>query len=296
MGGSVTWDRWGSDYLGRDSQGSARAHREECVIEALKHELASAASVEGKTNRAREFLQILALKSLSDRDAFSRVAFIGGTALRVIFGVRRFSEDLDFSIVNSKGYDFRDICDGLVKTFRLNGLNAGLDKKNGKIVNSAFLSFPGLPHALGLSGHKGEKLSIKIEVDTRPPAGWKAQTSILNRTYLFNVSHYDLPSMFAGKLHACFYRKYTKGRDIYDLFWYLGKKVRPNLELLNNAIAQSHGKSPGITESNLKEFMLKAPSHIDLNAARKDVERFLEDKSELRLFNADSLAAAINSI
>jgi len=88
----------------------------------------------------------------------------------------------------------------------------------------------------------------------------------------------------------------TKGKSCYDLFWYLGKKVRPNLELLNNAIAQSQGESPGLTESSLKEFMLKGSGHIDLNAARKDVERFLEDKSELRLFNADSLAAAIDSL
>ena len=147
------------------------------MIEALRHELASAASVEDKTNRAREFLQILALKSLSDQDAFSRVAFIGGTALRVIFGLRRFSEDLDFSIVSSRGYDFSDICGGLAKAFRSNGLDAGVDKQNERTVNAAFLSFPGLPHALGLSGHKGEKLSIKIEVDRRPPAGWKTQAN-----------------------------------------------------------------------------------------------------------------------
>ncbi len=266
------------------------------MIEALKHELASAATADEKTNRVREFLQILALKSLSDQDAFSRVALIGGTALRIIFGTRRFSDELDFSVVDSKGYHFSDLCSGLLKAFRLNGLGVQLDKKNEKTVNSAFLSFPGLPHALGLSGHKGEKLSIKIEVDVRPPAGWKTQTSILNKTYLFNVVHYDLPSMFAGKLHACFYRKYTKGRDIYDLFWYLSKKVFPNLELLNNAIAQSAGKNPDITASSLKEFMLRGCQSIDLNAARKDVERFLEDKSELRLFNPGSLAAAIDSI
>jgi len=153
-----------------------------------------------------------------------------------------------------------------------------------------------LLYEAGISPLKSQKLSIKLEIDTNPPAGWKMQTTVLNKTYLFSVAHYDLPSMFAGKLHASFYRRYTKGRDIYDLFWYLGKKVRPNLELLNNAIAQSQGESPCITESSLKEFMLKGRAHIDLNAARKDVERFLEDKSELRLFNADSLAAAINSI
>ncbi|HAF96475.1 MAG TPA: hypothetical protein DER10_03560 [Elusimicrobia bacterium] len=265
------------------------------MIEALKQELSGDASVEDKTNRAREFLQILALKSLSDQNAFFSIAFIGGTALRIIFGLRRFSEDLDFSVISAKGYDFTAICGGLVKVFHLNGLKAVLDKKNVKTVNSAFLSFPGLPQALGLSGHKQEKLSIKIEVDTNPPAGWSKQTTVLNKTYLFSVAHYDLPSMFAGKLHACFYRRYTKGRDIYDLFWYLGRKVQPNFEMLNNAVAQSQGRAPGVDAGNFKEFMIERAGNIDLVAAKKDVEKFLEDKSELKLFNKVTLAAAINS-
>ncbi|MEI7482229.1 MAG: nucleotidyl transferase AbiEii/AbiGii toxin family protein [Elusimicrobiota bacterium] len=266
------------------------------MIEALKQETAAGVSPEEKGNRAREFLQILALKSLSDQGAFSNVAFIGGTALRVLYGVRRFSEDLDFSITNLKGYDFKGLCGGLERTFRLNGLTVKLDKENKKTVNSVFLSFPGLPKALGLSGHKEEKLSIKIEVDTNPPAGWQTQRAIVNKTYLFDILHYDLSSMFAGKLHACFYRKFTKGRDIYDLFWYLGRKSRPNLVMLNNAIAQSQGKSPGITERNLTEFMLNGIARVDLSAAKKDVEKFLEDKSELKLFNAELLAAAIKSL
>lgn len=265
------------------------------MIEALKQEFAGGVSVEDKANKAREFLQILALKSLSDQDAFSNIAFIGGTALRIIYGLRRFSEDLDFSIVSAEGYDFSAICGGLEKVFRLNGLNAVLNKDKEKTVYSAFLTFPGLPHALGLSGHKQEKLSIKLEIDTNPPAGWKMQTTVVNKTYLFGVAHYDLPSMFAGKLHTCFYRRYTKGRDIYDLFWYLGRKVRPNFEMLNNAVAQSQGRAPGVDAGNFKEFMLERAVNIDLAAAKKDVERFLEDKSELRLFTKETLAAAMNS-
>lgn len=265
------------------------------MIEALKQELAGGGSLEDKTNRAREFLQVLALKSLSDQDAFSNIAFIGGTALRIVFGLRRFSEDLDFSVVSSVGYDFGALCGGLEKVFRLNGLNAVLEKDRDKTVNSAFLTFPGLPYALGLSGHKQEKLAIKLKIDTKPPAGWKMQTTVLNKTYLFSVAHYDLPSMFAGKLHASFYRRYTKGRDIYDLFWYLGRKVRPNFEMLNNAVAQSQGKAPGVNAGNFKEFMLDGAAKIDMGAAKKDVEIFLEDKSELRLFSKDVLAAAINS-
>jgi len=265
------------------------------MIEAIRRELPAGATVEERSNRAREFLQVLALKCLSDQDAFSRIAFIGGTALRILFGVRRFSEDLDFSVTSMAGYDFGGLGAGLVKTFRLNGLEVNLERQAGKTVNSAFLSFPGLPWALGLSGHKAEKLSIKLEVDTNPPAGWKTQTAVVNKTYLFGLAHYDLPSLFAGKLHACFYRRYTKGRDIYDLFWYLGRKVQPNFEMFNNAVAQSQGRAPGVNAGNLKEFMIERAADIDMAAAKKDVERFLEDKSELRLFSSENLAAAINS-
>jgi len=109
--------------------------------------------------------------------------------LRIVFGLRRFSEDLDFSVINAAGYDFGGLCGGLEKVFRLNGLNAILDMAKEKTVNSAFLTFPGLPYVLGLSGHKQEKLSIKIEIDTKPPAGWKMQTAVLNKTYLFGMAH-----------------------------------------------------------------------------------------------------------
>ena len=83
-------------------------------------------------------------------------------------------------------------------------------------------------------------------MDTNPPKGGRTAETPLNKTYIFSVRHFDLPSMLATKLHACFYRKYTKGRDFYDLVWYLGRKVFPNLELLNNAIQQTEGKSRGL--------------------------------------------------
>jgi hypothetical protein len=99
------------------------------------------------------------------------------------------------------------------------------------------------------------------------------------------VTHFDLDSLYALKLHACFYRKYTKGRDFYDLIWYLGKKAKPNFALLNNAVKQTEGKDPRITPENFRQFMGSKLAHVDFVKARRDVERFLEDKSELRIFN-----------
>ena len=102
--------------------------------------------------------------------------------------------------------------------------------------------------------------------------------------------------MLATKLHACFFRKYTKGRDFYDLVWYLGRKVSPNLELLNNAIQQTEKKALGITTANLKEFMLGRLERVDFNAAVADVRRFILDENELRVINKSSLSSLVSGM
>jgi hypothetical protein len=157
------------------------------------------------------------------------------------------------------------------------------------------LKFSGLLKAVGLSELERRKLSIKLKIDSSPPQGWKAANTIVNKAYLLNIVHFDLPSSFATKLHACFYRKYTKGRDLYDFIWYISRKVSPNFLLLNNAIEQARGSNPGINEENFKEFLFGGLKKIDFNAAKKDVERFLEDKTELRLLELKPISETINS-
>ena len=265
------------------------------MIEVLKQQFTAAMPPEEKLNRTREFLQVMALKSLSDQNAFENIAFVGGTALRILYDIRRFSEDLDFSLVSHKNYDFKALSTGLVRYFKLNNLEAECSPKSEKTVHSAVLKFPGILKELGLGALEAQKLAIKLEVDSNPPKGWQLAETTLNKTYLFSVTHFDLPSMFATKIHACFFRKYTKGRDFYDLVWYLGRKVSPNLELLNNAIRQTEGKTPGITQEGLKGFMLAGLDKVDFNAAVKDVRRFIIDEAELRVINKTSLSGLITA-
>ena len=118
--------------------------------------------------------------------------------------------------------------------------------KSERNVHSSFLKFSGLLKELGISSLRDQKISIKIEIDTLPPQGGDIVTTLVNRTYMFSVTHFDLSSMYATKFHACFYRKFTKGRDFYDFIWYLTKKVKPNYTLLNNAIKQTQKKDPKI--------------------------------------------------
>jgi hypothetical protein len=266
------------------------------MIEVIRQQLARDMTQEEKLNRAREVLQLTALKIIYDKEYFKNLSFTGGTALRVLFDLKRFSEDLDFSLVNDKGYDFGRMVSGLLKEYELYGLKVEANPKDDKNVHSVFLKFPSVLKEIGLSALKDQKLAIKLEIDSNPPKGGQVASTLVNKVYMFNIVHFDLPSLFATKLHACFFRKYAKGRDFYDLVWYLGKKITPNFILLNNAIKQTQGYDAAIDEKNLKSFLLERISKVDFLALKKDVERFLEDKSELKLLDPGLIKSSIETI
>lgn len=266
------------------------------MIDVIKQQVSKELSLQENLNRVREFLQIVILKIMYDKNFLNNLAFVGGTALRIIFDLRRFSEDLDFSLINKKGYEFSDFNSALISEITLYGLKVESKVDSDKNVQSIMLKFPELLKAAGLSNLSSQKLSIKIEVDSNPPAGWNIENRLVNKTYIFNVTYFDLASSFATKLHACFYRKFLKGRDFYDFIWYMSKWVKPNYLLLNNAIKQTQGKDLGISEHNFKGFLLENIVKVDFEQAKKDVERFLEDKSELKLFDLKAIQSSIESI
>lgn len=266
------------------------------MIDVIRQQLTVDMSQEEKLNRVREVLQLTALKIIYDKDYFKNLSFTGGTALRVLFELKRFSEDLDFSLIEQKGYDFNRMVDGLLKEYALYGLKVEAKPKTDNNVHSVFLKFPAILKEIGLSALKDQKLSIKLEIDSNPPQGGRILTTLVNKVYMFNVVHFDLPSLFATKLHACFFRKYAKGRDFYDLVWYVGKKIAPNFVLLNNAIKQTQGYEPAISEKNFKSFLLDGISKVDFSVLKKDVERFLEDKAELKLLDAEPIKNSIETI
>lgn len=263
------------------------------MIEFLQKHIDSERSAESKINRLREMLQLLCLKILQDKKYFSSVAFVGGTALRVLYDMRRFSEDLDFSVISKKDYDFSEIVSTVLHEFKLHGLSPEARTRAAKTVQSSMLKFSGLLKALGISGLENQKLSIRIEVDSGPPDGWQIEKTVINKIYVLNITHFSLSSLYSTKMHACFFRKYTKGRDFYDLVWYLGKRVRPNYKLLNNAIKQTEGEELGLCDKNIKDFLLDKISKVDFKEIKRDVGRFLEDKSELELLQPSVISKCI---
>lgn len=193
------------------------------------------------TNAMREYLQARALQTLQDRGAWSSIAFMGGTALRFLYRIPRFSEDLDFVLEDaSAGYDFVKLMEAIRTQFEREGYEVQLKSSTNATVHKAFIKFPGLEHGLGLSPLADQVFSIKVEVDTNPPAGAGLETTIIRRFVTLRLVHHDKSSLLAGKCAALLMREWLKGRDVYDLVWYLTNPEwpEPNEVLLQSALEQ----------------------------------------------------------
>lgn len=263
--------------------------------EIIQSRLDKSKSKEENIHRLREFLQILILRILHENKHFQRIAFVGGTCLRIIFQLQRFSEDLDFSVTERKGYDFNRMIDSVRLHLDKFGLQVDIKVKAQKTVQSTFIKFSNILQRTNLSRTKGEKLSIRVEVDSNPPSGWKTEISPLQDVFMFPVWHYDLPSLFATKLHTCFFRRFRKGRDYYDLMWYLGRKVQPNYKLLNNAIRQTESKDLNIDHEHFKSFLREHIEGVDFSRLRRDVAPFLINRSEAELMSTEYFSKLVDN-
>jgi predicted nucleotidyltransferase component of viral defense system len=264
--------------------------------ELIKTKLHGLKSREEKYNFLREFLQELVLQILDRHHYFKNLAFVGGTALRIIYDLPRFSEDLDFSLINKKDFDFDKMLARLEKDLSLNGLEVEIAKATTRTVFSSFVKFKGILYELGLTPHAKENLFIKIEIDSNPPAGYATEVKLINKNFLFKVLSYDLPSLFASKLHAFLFRKYAKGRDYYDLLWFLTRKTKVNFELLNTAAHQTEKKNFDINPANLQTLLNDKIDRTNLTHIQKELLPFLADKHEIEFFQAEYLKQAINTI
>lgn len=259
----------------------------------LRQKLAVFGSRENKLNFAREFLQELILQIIDRKGYFKNLAFVGGTALRTIYDLPRFSEDLDFSLVNAEGFTFKRMLVELRKELELSGFAVEEALGKEKTLQSDFIKFKGLPYDLGLSEHKNEKIFIKLEIDVLPPPGFVSEIIMINKNFLFKVRCYELPSLFAGKLHAVLFRKYTKGRDYYDLLWFMTRKTPVNYELLTNAAAQTEKEALTMNREELKRLIAAKIDHADFSHIRSDVRSFLAKKEEIEYFRREYFLAAL---
>jgi hypothetical protein len=243
-------------------------------------------------NLAREYLQARILGTLQRAGAMIPLAFHGGTALRFLFASARYSEDLDFALEQARSrYDFRAFLRAIQSTFTAEGYTLDLKVSDQKAVHSAFVRFRGLPYELDLSPHRNEVLAVKIEVDTNPPAGAGLATTVIRRHVPLQIHHHDQASLLAGKLHAVLQRPYLKGRDLYDLLWYLSDPdwPAPNLILLNNALQQTGWEAEPLTEGTWRQAVHHRLQAVAWEPVADDVRPFLDSSADAGLLTAENL-------
>lgn len=237
----------------------------------------------------REILQEVALAGLSRSGFFKEAVFQGGTALRILYDVDRFSEDLDF-ILKQTNQAFR--LEHYLKAMRQELESYGIavsiqDKtKQESTVQKGFLKGEAIEKQLDLQyypmAQRPKKIRIKLEVDTNPPAGSQFETKYLDFPFAFAVTVQDLPSLFAGKSHALLCREYVKGRDWHDFSWYVGRKTPINYSFLTHACRQQgpwQGKDIVVTREWYLTKMKNKIEQINWEEAKQDVLRFLKPRA-----------------
>jgi predicted nucleotidyltransferase component of viral defense system len=262
------------------------------MIELLEQRLQAYATPQEKQAQLREYLQELVLKLIEKSTHLTQLAFFGGTALRILYELPRFSEDLDFSQVDND-FDFLSLLHFLKRELTLYGFSVSLTQKTTGAVKNSFIKFEGLLYQLGLSQHSNQLLSIKLEIDTNPPCGYVLQTSMIQRAFLMQIQHFDKASLFAGKCHALLCRPYPKGRDYFDLLWFIGNQIVPNYGLLSNAYLQTENKDVVFDLEILKDLLSTKIRQADFAKVIADVDPFLIDQDALKYFTSESFLSVL---
>jgi len=246
----------------------------------------------------KEIMQEIALYALWRAGFFNVAAFQGGTSLRILHGLPRFSEDLDFMLkVPDPEFDWSGYLEKLLECFEEYGLQSEALPKGSmdRAVRTAVIKDNSFVNQLNLSfykGHANQKITIKLEVDSNPPAGSGYTYTYLDFPTDYEVCHQDLASNFALKIHALLCRPYLKGRDWYDFNWYVRQVVAPNLPHLQNALLQ-HGPWADAPELVVDRAWVRAAlqekiDSLDWQEAARDVAPFLKagEQPGLELWNA----------
>ncbi len=266
-------------------------------------------SLQEEMSVIREIIQEITLLGLWRAKFFERAAFYGGTALRILYELQRFSEDLDFSLLKKDPkFDLMKYESAIINELEAFGFHVSLekkDKKNPSAIDSAFIKGNTLIHLLKIQStykvHKEALFKIKLEVDTDPPEGFHTTTHPIFWPIPFSVSAFSIEDLFAGKMHACLCRserENIKGRDWYDFLWYVGRKTPLNLKHLEQRILQSSHlkKREHLTKNILKELFEKIIEQIDFRKAKEDVLPFIVDSRDLDGWSKDLFRQAFAKI
>ncbi|MCU0663278.1 MAG: nucleotidyl transferase AbiEii/AbiGii toxin family protein [Myxococcota bacterium] len=270
-------------------------------------------SADGYINALREILQEVALLGLWRGKFFEKAAFYGGTALRVLYGLNRFSEDMDFSLLRpQKNFDISAYSGFVEDELQAFGFNAVMERKRKTAhsnVESAFLKANTKEHLLIVQTNdaianaipNNRTLRIKIEIDTDPPPSFSTETKFLLNPIPFSVRAFSPASLFAGKMHAVLCRSWknrVKGRDWYDLVWYVGRNIKLDIQHLEARMRQSghYAQAEPLTAPKLQILLREKIASLDVKAAASDVKRFLGEPFHTNVWSRDFFEAVVQKI
>jgi predicted nucleotidyltransferase component of viral defense system len=246
-------------------------------------------------------MQQIALAGLSRGGFFEKAAFYGGTCLRLLHGMRRFSEDMDFSLLKPDlGFRFEDYFPAVVEEFRLAGKEVEIKMKHKgqpSAIESAFHKESSDVYDIGFTTEK--RLKVKIEVDIDPPPKFATEMATMATPRTFWARSYVPPDLFAGKVSAALFRKWknrVKGRDWYDVAWYIAKRVPLNLEhLVERAKESEPGADVSTPEKVIAAFDAKIDA-VDFVKAKEDVLSYVTDVSELDIWSREFFRQMVRKI
>lgn len=248
----------------------------------------------------REIMQEIVLAGLSRTDFYEKAAFYGGTALRIFYGLDRFSEDLDFSLLKEdSSFSLESYFDAIVKEFEGVGITVSIknkDKTAQSTIDSAFLKSETIWKELVLedivkqAGIKSNRsIKIKIEVDRKPPLGFETEQKLVIRPFSFYVKCFSQPSLFAGKMHALLFRKWqnrVKGRDWYDLEWYIKKGIALDIHhFLLRAKDTGDWDAEKITQEQIIALLEQKINTVSFDSIKQDIAGFIKDDTTLKIWS-----------
>lgn len=236
----------------------------------------------------QEVMQQIALAGLYRAGFFEHAAFYGGTCLRIFHGLQRFSEDMDFSLLQPNDtFHFESFFPTIIQEFELAGRKVEItkkDKRNFGKVESAFLK--DTTDVYDLSFQTEKSLKIKIEVDVNPPLHFQTEQKLLMQPYSFMTRCFTLQDLFAGKMHALVFRNWknrVKGRDWYDFEWYVRNGIGLNWSHLHERILQFNGED--MTQEQFMSLLLDRLQTTNIDQVKADVEHFVLNRQELDIWS-----------
>lgn len=252
-----------------------------------EHDLSN---VDSQRNAAYEVIQQVVLSGLYRSGFFKQAAFYGGTCLRIFHNLGRYSEDMDFSLLEkNQDFHFEDYFPAIIEEAKILGREVTITKKDkltsGK-VESAFLKDNTDVYNLAFQTEK--MLKIKIEVDTNPPLGFKTEQKLLMLPFSFQTRCFTLPCLFAGKMHALTFRAWKnriKGRDWYDFEWYVRHRIPLDFKHLQARTNEFNGME--LTKDVFLEKLRERLATSNIDVVKQDVEPFIIDKRELDIWSND---------